>query len=132
MASIPMDATGHKSPLTKTCHLCGLSKPIGAFYRASDKPGHRSKCIDCYLLAQLMRRRRDGRPYTEVAARWSHSYRRRLRIETLHAYGAQCECCGEKTIEFLTIDHIYGGGTQDRKRYGADFYHYLRKQGWPR
>ncbi len=36
------------------------------------------------------------------------------------AYGAKCNCCGETEPFFLTIDHIHGGGTKERKEAGAN------------
>lgn len=50
------------------------------------------------------------------------------------AYGGKCGCCAESTWEFLTIDHVGGGGHQERKRLkkkGTDFYLWLRRNGWP-
>lgn len=49
------------------------------------------------------------------------------------AYGGKCACCGEKRDEFLTIDHINGGGCKDRKtRRGWTFYQWLRGQEYPK
>lgn len=39
----------------------------------------------------------------------------RLRLEAIEHYGGVCQCCGEKQIEFLCIDHIGGGGNKHRK-----------------
>jgi len=33
-------------------------------------------------------------------------------------YGGRCACCGEDRLQFLTIDHINGGGTKHRKEIG--------------
>jgi hypothetical protein len=63
--------------------------------------------------------------------------KRRLatRIETFTAYGGKCSCCGESHQEFLTIDHINGGGTKHRREIGAGegvrFYRWLKQQGFP-
>lgn len=46
--------------------------------------------------------------------RWA-TYRRRI----LEAYGPSCSCCGEATLEFLTIDHTLGNGSQHRKGKGG-------------
>ena len=52
----------------------------------------------------------------------------------IQAYGGKCLCCGEEAPEFLTIDHIHGGGTEERKRIkgGQTFYAHLKKHGWPK
>ena len=66
------------------------------------------------------------------------SARERLRIAALFAYGGdppRCACCGETTIQFLTIDHRDGGGNEARKaeghRGGTQQYRRLRMAGWP-
>lgn len=41
--------------------------------------------------------------------------RQERRRQVIEHYGNQCNCCGEKQYEFLTIDHVFGGGSQHRK-----------------
>jgi len=64
-----------------------------------------------------------------------NSYRKKLRMEVLAAYGQSCACCGESISEFLTIDHINGGGNRHRKTLASessgDFYSWLRREGFP-
>ena len=36
--------------------------------------------------------------------------RRRARRKVIQHYGNKCACCGEERYEFLSIDHINGGG----------------------
>lgn len=44
-------------------------------------------------------------------------YRKRDRDIVFEAYGGpQCNCCGEKTIEFLTLDHINNDGAEHRRK----------------
>lgn len=62
---------------------------------------------------------------------WHFDYRKQLRIDALVAYGTKCACCGETTIEFLTIDHIDGGGRKHRKEIGSQFYRWLRNNYYP-
>lgn len=42
-----------------------------------------------------------------------------LRKRFFRVYGGKCECCGENRFEFLNLDHINGGGTQDVAQRGA-------------
>jgi len=63
--------------------------------------------------------------------------RKRIKVETLDHYGGQeCVCCGETRIEFLTLDHINGGGNTHRKeignRGGYNYYSWLKKNNYPR
>lgn len=44
----------------------------------------------------------------------------------------QCEKCDVKGINFLTIEHINGGGTKHRKEIKQSIYVWLRKNGYPK
>jgi len=54
---------------------------------------------------------------------YSKIYYKELRLKVLQKYSAEkpyCSCCSENTYEFLTLDHINGGGKKERnKRPGA-------------
>lgn len=59
-----------------------------------------------------------------------------LRIEVLgHYAGGQpaCACCKEMILEFLSVDHVNGGGSEHRKvgLKGATIYRWLKKEGYP-
>lgn len=41
-----------------------------------------------------------------------------LKTKVFAAYGARCTCCGETEPQFLTLDHVNGGGNQHRKEIG--------------
>jgi hypothetical protein len=63
--------------------------------------------------------------HREKLAAWDRNYRRNwlkaLRKKCLIAYSGnppKCACCGESTEEFLTIDHINGGGRKHRRQLG--------------
>jgi hypothetical protein len=65
----------------------------------------------------------------------------KLRTEILAAYGDKCKCCGETAPEFLTVDHINGGGNAHRKMLqksksphpgGKSFYIWLRNNKFPK
>ena len=63
-------------------------------------------------------------------------YRLSIKIEVLTHYSKgipKCECCDERYLEFLGIDHINGGGKKDRVNYkgGSRFYYYLKKNDYP-
>lgn len=59
--------------------------------------------------------------------------RQTLKLAAFCAYGGPaCKCCGEKRMEFLSIDHINGGGRQHCKEIGTtSLYHWLSKNGYP-
>ena len=56
----------------------------------------------------------------------------RLRDEAIAAYGGYvCACCGDRTPEFMQIDHVEGGGTRHRKEIGPQMYQWLKRKGFP-
>jgi len=63
-------------------------------------------------------------------------FRVKVKNEVFEAYGGWiCACCKEIEKEFLSLDHIHGGGNQQRKILGRTnghrFYLWLRSQGFP-
>jgi hypothetical protein len=46
-------------------------------------------------------------------------------------YGWICSCCGESEPEFLTIDHIDGGGYQHKKETNGKLYPWLVRNNFP-
>lgn len=87
------------------CVFCAIKKagPLSKFY-----------CAACRLRQNQYRRL---------------SYRR-IRDEVLRSYGGRCTCCSEQQIEFLTIDHIHGGGRAS-PRAGSALYQWLKKNRYP-
>ncbi len=68
-------------------------------------------------------------------AKWNR--RKRAEKTALIAnYGGACVCCGESRMEFMSIDHINGGGKKHRLETGGGcsghFYRWLRRQGYPK
>lgn len=63
----------------------------------------------------------------------------RLKLEVLTRYSVgsvpECACCGETILDFLTLDHVNGGGAAERAKYGhrggTAQYRSLRKRGFP-
>jgi hypothetical protein len=52
-------------------------------------------------------------------ARQNREHHRRKYAEVIAALGGRCACCGETNPGFLTIDHIHGGGREERERFGS-------------
>lgn len=64
------------------------------------------------------------------------AYRLRVKRRVFAHYSKEdpprCECCGELHEEFLSIDHINGGGTRHRGQIGRSYlYFWLIKQNFP-
>lgn len=60
---------------------------------------------------------------------------RRIKNEMIDAYGGKCNICGTAYREFMSIDHIEGGGCLHRRELnmhsGSEFIKWLWKNGWP-
>ena len=68
---------------------------------------------------------------------WHKDYRETLKAEIVAEYGGECKCCGEKEIDFLTIDHVYGYKNRPDlydhpRKCGTAFYLWLRKKNYPK
>jgi len=59
----------------------------------------------------------------------------RLLNDVIDAYGGKCACCGETRKEYLTIDHVDGGGEKHKREMGfstsTQFYRWLKKNNYP-
>lgn len=59
-------------------------------------------------------------------------HRKQQRLIVLEHYGEVCVCCGEKTYEFLEIDHINGDGAKHRREIGHSIINDTIKRGFPK
>lgn len=67
------------------------------------------------------------REYTKV---WNNG--NRMKVLSYYSNGKfECVCCGENTLEFLTINHIDGGGRQHKKSTGGHIYEWLIRNEFP-
>jgi len=82
---------------------------------------------------ELQRNWRESNPKKVRRKHWK--WNARLKYEVLAVYGGPiCVCCGETMQEFLTLDHINGGGNQQKREDiggGAHFYPWLRRNNYP-
>ncbi len=117
----------------RRCGTCQIQKVLSFdnFYRCNQKyaKGYGHICKPCY-------RKRDGARRVEHNAA-SSRHLKKLRLAALQAYSGKsphCACCRESNLEFLSIDHIHGGGRKHRmelKGKGVVFCRWLRDQGYP-
>lgn len=52
---------------------------------------------------------------TEYAKNLRRQANRKVREVAFAGYGAYCKCCAEDIFEFLAIDHVNGGGREERE-----------------
>ncbi len=134
----------------KKCSECNINKPSSNFYTKNDK------CKDCTTeynrnwyknSSEEFKKRHRAR-----TARWAKNnkdkvsvynkrYNLKLKIEVLSHYtddNIRCQCpsdqCTETHLEFMSIDHINGGGHKHRKELagiGTLLYIWLKKKNYP-
>lgn len=101
------------------CRRCGVLLTIDNTKRRQYSNGGKRLAYDCKPCENENERRR----------------KIRYKIECIIAYGGKCVCCGETIMEFLTIDHIFNDGAEDKKNYsgsGGHVWKYLRDLGYPK
>lgn len=117
---------------TKICSRCKAPKPRSDYYDHPQKSdGKRGECKSC--CAEWLREHR-AKKKSQGEESDGQITRLRLKMEVLRVYSPQgptCACCGEDRHEFLSIDHIKGGGHQHRKTFKGTLYAWLKRNGYP-
>lgn len=127
----------------KICANCGELKDLTEFYRKNTSSDNlQSSCKKCtrerYNTEEGNRKRRiryrNSEEAREICRKASKRYREKnrekvaegcrnrwkaIRETVLTRYGGKCECCSEDKLPFLSIDHIDGGGSKERKQLGG-------------
>ena len=73
----------------------------------------------------------------KASRKWQRNHTAKIRPMCFKAYigdPPKCMCCGETTMEFLSLDHINGGGKHHRKainKVGNGFYDWVVKNNFP-
>lgn len=123
----------------KACQRCKEEKPVEAFALASrSRDGRQKWCRMCSAAYQRENRgkanersRRFRQRNPEAGAR----YLREAREQAISHYSMtqppSCACCGEAEPVFLVLDHINGGGNEERRQVGRGLHIRLRALGWP-
>jgi hypothetical protein len=72
--------------------------------------------------------------FDSKTGKWSRAYKEKALAHYSKDGIIRCACCGESNIEFLTLDHINGGGHADRKKIGSGqkLYRYLIGHNFPK
>lgn len=89
-------------------------------------------CKDC-----LKKRNRKKYLRNKISIRTGQKkYELSNKLKIIKEYGGKCSCCGEDTVEFLTIDHINNDGAECRKNTnqgtGGKLYRWLIKNNYPK
>ena len=129
----------------KTCSLCKQRKPIDEFgLWKHSKDGRNHRCKECHneanrkswaatgsekrrekyhndalVRSKMMAASKAARlKNPEKCSNMKKQRNQDLRLAALTEVGLSCVCCQETLLEFLSLDHINGGGTQHRKVVG--------------
>lgn len=126
----------------KTCKRCGETRPFEEFVYNPSAANGGNICRPCRRVREAEKRAANRQKYRDDHAAWRQANREhmraygrrravKLRAEVLAAYGDACACCGETTEEFLTLDHIDGGGTAHRRATWGKVYDQVKREGFP-
>jgi hypothetical protein len=125
-----------KDGLTRWCRACMTA--AAQSYRARNRDAVRARnrqrmreyrAANRDEVRDRERQRRLAAP--ERSREGAHRHHQKLHDAVFGYYGQSCACCG--STERLTIDHVNGGGREDREKhgYGTSFYRWLITSGFP-
>jgi len=132
--------------VTGICKKCRIKLTMNKYYARHIKEKRKyGRSLECkrYKRAWYKKNIKRCRAYSRKWQR-KYSFKKKkfnflLKKNTFIHYSGnppKCQCCGEKHIEFLTIDHIKGGGAVHRRKIkrgtGTNFYHWLKKNNYPK
>ena len=106
--------------------------------RKGTKEGLRADCRNCQNKCIAKYRNDISNGYKAGRKIYNKNRNDGIKLLVINHYGGKCACngCRETTLEFLTIDHIKGGGTKHRKQIknkgGNVFYTWLIKHKFPK
>ena len=120
----------------KKCPGCKKTKNLERFWHCKErKDGRQVYCAKCATERDREYRKNYNILNKEKIAIRKSKWRIERRIKVLEHYGnSMCSCCGEKEILFLSLDHINGGGSKERrdiKRAGDSFYRWIIVNNYP-
>lgn len=120
----------------KTCTKCGETKPLDFFPFRTARGQHDTRCRSCRNEISNAWKKRNPEKAKATNERTRRLRHERLRRQTIDAYGGQCNCCGEKDLHFLTIEHKNGVPERHRQKdgrrvSGTKLLYLLREEGYP-
>ena len=132
----------------KQCTACGQVKALSEFYECRTENRILRRCKECCQAKMRIWRNQNTERARLSNRTWRSKNTLRHRETSRRRYAAvrravishyshglnQCACCAESVPEFLTIDHMSGGGAAHRKVLrcaGKSFVVWLKRQGLP-
>lgn len=67
------------------------------------------------------------RTHRDKVNKWNRNYKNKLKQEIFNLLGNRCTHCGFSDIRALQIDHVHGGGRQERLKFSniAKYYKFI-------
>lgn len=113
-----------------------MNKDLSNFYvaRSGSGDGYQYECKSC-LKDRLKLKPRNKDLAREYNLKYRHKnrekfnlrmkesrWKRKLMLISKYSNNTnRCACCNEDNIEFLNIDHVFGGGNKQRKELGGTY-----------
>jgi hypothetical protein len=120
-------------PNRATCAVCVETMRVSR----RQKETLRASCNLCIICGlPSLKNKKKCKKCTRKMAEYSKKSKDALKLRVLMHYSKGtlvCDCCDENLIEFLSIDHINGGGKQHRVETGLGkaFYRWLERHNYP-
>jgi hypothetical protein len=126
----------------KICTKCNVMKDEDQFFRRSDTGKSMAWCKDCrnthrgttrhkYRSSTLLAKKRWYAKHADKINNHKKSKRAANKSIVYSHYGEACAICSESINEFLTIDHVSGGGRQHRRQISSRIYEWLILNRFP-
>lgn len=95
-------------------------------YKCKEKANEQARVYRAAILADPVRRNAHLKRAAEKSALWrirypdgAKEYREQLKARVRAKLGEACKHCGFSDIRALQIDHVFGGGNAERKKFGS-------------
>jgi len=111
------------------CRECGVILTDENWYPSFEKK-HDYICKKCTYEKDKIWRQNNKDKYNQLKRESNH----RLMNEIIDRYGGKCVCCGETRREYLSIDHVNGNGSKQRREIGKSsqgLHYWLKQNNYP-
>lgn len=124
---------------TPTCKICisddrkriRREKELGIYVSRRRKPRLGKEDREQRKIEIMEYQRNYRKVNAKILAEKKREYINKIKNEGLEHYGNKCECCGEKTKEFLTLEHKKGRNSDDKKLTGKKMWARAKAEGYP-
>lgn len=122
-----MSETIHK------CRFCGVILTDVNSFKSRAKRRNWT-CKKCSYKQNNAWRQKNPQKWNKIIYKSQKKIRSNVRKQVLTHYGGdppKCACCEETELNFLSLDHINGGGKKHRKAIGSHFFEWIIKNNFP-